>query len=136
MTGESWFGGGADMTPTFVNKDDTTLFHQKMEEACRPYDETYYPKFKKRCDEYFYLPHRNEPRGEGGIFFDYMNTGDWETDFDFVKDVGRKTLEAITTIVNQHKELSWTAQEKDEQLLTGGSTEAILMSMPPTVKWA
>ena len=114
-------------------------------------------KFKKRCDEYFYLPHRNEPRGEGGIFFDYMNTGDWETDFDFVKDVGRKTLEAITTIVNQHKELSWTAQEKDEQLLkrgryvefnllwdrgtlfgikTGGSTEAILMSMPPTVKWA
>tara|TARA_B100000123_G_scaffold271759_1_gene252361 strand:- start:256 stop:1062 length:807 start_codon:yes stop_codon:yes gene_type:complete len=157
VTGESWFGGGADMTPTFVNKDDTTLFHQKMEEACRPYDETYYPKFKKRCDEYFYLPHRNEPRGEGGIFFDYMNTGDWETDFDFVKDVGRKTLEAITTIVNQHKELSWTAQEKDEQLLkrgryvefnllwdrgtlfgikTGGSTEAILMSMPPTVKWA
>ena len=157
VTGESWFGGGADMTPTFVNKEDTILFHQKMEEACLPYDETYYPKFKKRCDEYFYLPHRKEPRGEGGIFFDYMNTGDWDRDFDFVKDVGRKTLEAITTIVNQHKELSWTAEEKDEQLLkrgryvefnllwdrgtlfgikTGGSTEAILMSMPPTVKWA
>ena len=157
VTGESWFGGGADMTPTFVNKEDTVIFHQKMEEACSPYDETYYPKFKKRCDEYFYLPHRNEPRGEGGIFFDYMNTGDWERDFAFVKDVGRKTLEAITTIVNEHKDLNWTAEEKDEQLLkrgryvefnllwdrgtlfgikTGGSTEAILMSMPPTVKWA
>ena len=157
VTGESWFGGGADMTPTFVNKKDTKLFHSKMEEACNPYNESYYPDFKKKCDEYFYLPHRNEPRGEGGIFFDYLNTGDWEKDFSFLKSVGQKTLEAITEIVKQHKGLNWTTEEKEQQLIkrgryvefnllwdrgtlfgikTGGSTEAILMSMPPTVKWA
>ena len=156
VTGESWFGGGADMTPTFVNKKDTKFFHQKLEEACRPYGEDYYNEFKKKCDEYFYLPHRNEPRGEGGIFFDYMNTGDWKKDFEFVKKVGIKTLEAINGLVSQHKNTSWTQQEKEQQLLkrgryvefnllwdrgtlfglkTGGSTEAILMSMPPTVKW-
>jgi len=157
VTGESWFGGGGDMTPTFVNEKDTIFFHEKMEEACNPYDKSYYPEFKKQCDEYFYLPHRNEPRGQGGIFFDYLNTGDWEKDFSFVKDVGQKTLEAITTIVKKHKDIKWSEDEKDLQLIkrgryvefnllwdrgtlfgikTGGSTEAILMSMPPTVKWA
>ena len=156
VTGETWFGGGADMTPTFIDKKDTELFHLKMEEACKTGNENYYSEFKKNCDEYFYLPHRKEPRGEGGIFFDHLNTGNWDKDFDFIKEVGVKTLEGITTIVNKHKDLSWTADEKEQQLIkrgryvefnllwdrgtlfglkTGGSTEAILMSMPPTVKW-
>ena len=156
VTGESWFGGGADMTPTILNSQDTSFFHQKMEEACNPFGENYYTDFKKNCDEYFYLPHRQEPRGIGGIFFDYMNTKDWNADFEFVKSVGLKTHEAITSLVNQHKERSWSEDDKEKQLLkrgryvefnllwdrgtlfglkTGGSTEAILMSMPPTVKW-
>lgn len=156
VTGDTWFGGGADMTPTFIEKSDTDFFHMKMKEACVDHDENYYSEFKKKCDEYFYLPHRREPRGEGGIFFDYLNTGEWENDFAFVKEVGQKTLEAITNIIKKHKDSKWTTEEKDQQLIkrgryvefnllwdkgtlfglkTGGSTEAILMSMPPTVKW-
>ena len=156
VTGQSWFGGGADMTPTFINKNDTSFFHSKMKQACEKHNPTYYPKFKKNCDEYFYLPHREEPRGEGGIFFDHLNTGDWEKDFSFVKDVGKLTLESITEIVKKHKDQTWSDEEKDKQLIkrgryvefnliwdrgtlfglkTGGSTEAILMSMPPTAKW-
>ena len=156
VTGESWFGGGADMTPTTVNKKDTKHFHDKMKEACSPYNKKYYPEFKKKCDEYFYLPHRKESRGEGGIFFDYLNTGHWGKDFSFVKDVGLRTLEAITEIVKLHKDLQWSDNEKEAQLIkrgryvefnliwdrgtlfglkTGGATEAIMMSMPPTAKW-
>ena len=156
VTGESWFGGGADMTPTFVNKGDTRFFHSKLEEACDAHNKTYYPAFKKQCDEYFFLPHRNEPRGEGGIFFDHLNTKDWEKDFEFIKDVGKTTLETITAIVKKNMYKDWTSEEKEQQLIkrgryvefnllwdrgtlfgikTGGSTEAILMSMPPTVKW-
>ena len=156
ITGESWFGGGADMTPTIVNPKDTKYFHSKMKDACTPYNEKYYTKFKKKCDEYFYLPHRKEARGEGGIFFDYLNSGDWEKDFSFVKDVGARTLEAITEIVKLHKDTQWNEIEKEAQLIkrgryvefnliwdrgtlfglkTGGATEAIMMSMPPTAKW-
>ena len=156
VTGQSWFGGGADMTPTFINKNDTKLFHSKLEKACQNHNKEYYPKFKKNCDEYFYLPHREEARGEGGIFFDHLNTGQWDKDFSFVKDVGIKTLEAISQIVKKHKDQNWTLEEKEQQLIkrgryvefnliwdkgtlfglkTGGSTEAILMSMPPTAKW-
>tara|TARA_Y100000385_G_scaffold105006_1_gene108821 strand:+ start:3845 stop:4660 length:816 start_codon:yes stop_codon:yes gene_type:complete len=156
VTSETWFGGGADMTPTFINEEDNHFFHSKMEEACNAHNEKYYPKFKKQCDEYFFLPHRDEPRGEGGIFFDHLNTKDWEKDFEFVKEVGRKTLQAITTIVKNNMHKDWTRNEKEQQLIkrgryvefnllwdrgtlfgikTGGSTEAILMSMPPTAKW-
>tara|TARA_B110001450_G_scaffold177218_1_gene165532 strand:+ start:16 stop:831 length:816 start_codon:yes stop_codon:yes gene_type:complete len=156
VTGQSWFGGGADMTPTFINKNDTEFFHSKMKQACETQNQTYYPEFKKNCDEYFYLPHREESRGEGGIFFDHLNTGDWEKDFSFVKDVGTKTLDSITEIVKKHKDQTWSNEEKEKQLIkrgryvefnliwdrgtlfglkTGGSTEAILMSMPPTAKW-
>ena len=156
VTGQSWFGGGADMTPTFINKKDTKLFHSKMKQACENHNTTYYTKFKKNCDEYFYLPHRDESRGEGGIFFDHLNTGEWEKDFSFVKDVGKHTLESITEIVKKHKDQAWSDEEKEQQLIkrgryvefnliwdrgtlfglkTGGSTEAILMSMPPTAKW-
>ena len=156
VTGQSWFGGGADMTPTFVNKNDTEFFHSKMKQACETQNQIYYPEFKKNCDEYFYLPHREESRGEGGIFFDHLNTQDWEKDFSFVKDVGTKTLDSITEIVKKHKDQTWSNEEKEKQLIkrgryvefnliwdrgtlfglkTGGSTEAILMSMPPTAKW-
>ena len=156
VTGQSWFGGGADMTPTFINQNDTKLFHSKLEKACQNHNKEYYPKFKKNCDEYFYLPHRKEARGEGGIFFDHLNTGQWDKDFSFVKDVGTKTLEAISQIVKKHKDQGWTLEEKEQQLIkrgryvefnliwdrgtlfglkTGGSTEAILMSMPPSAKW-
>ena len=156
VTGQTWFGGGADMTPTFIDQNDTKFFHSKLEMACQNHNKDYYKRFKKNCDEYFYLPHRKEARGEGGIFFDHLNTGQWDKDFSFVKDVGTKTLEAISQIVKKHKDQSWTLEEKDQQLIkrgryvefnliwdrgtlfglkTGGSTEAILMSMPPTAKW-
>jgi coproporphyrinogen III oxidase len=156
VTGDTWFGGGADMTPTFKNEEDTLFFHDKMKQACDPHNETYYLDFKKQCDEYFYLPHRKEARGEGGIFFDHLNSGDWSKDFEFIKDVGRRTHESIIYIVKAHMKKKWTSEEKEEQLIkrgryvefnllwdrgtlfgikTGGSTEAILMSMPPTAKW-
>ena len=156
VTEDSWFGGGADMTPTFENKNDTETFHRKMKESCDPTDKNYYEEFKKNCDEYFYLPHREEARGVGGIFFDHLNTNDWEKDFNFIKEVGNKTLEAISEIIKLHKNKEWNNEEKEKQLIkrgryvefnliwdrgtlfglkTGGSTEAILMSMPPSAKW-
>jgi coproporphyrinogen III oxidase len=157
VTTETWFGGGADMTPTFINEYDKKYFHSKMEEACDNHNEKYYKEFKKNCDKYFYLPHRDEPRGVGGIFFDHLNTGNWGKDFSFVKEVGEKTLEAIVDIVKANMGKPWTKKQKEKQeikrgryvefnliwdrgtlfgLKTGGSTEAILMSMPPTAKWA
>ena len=156
VTDDFWFGGGADMTPTFENQKDTDTFHKRMKESCDSTDEKYYKEFKKNCDEYFYLPHRQEARGVGGIFFDHLNTNDWDKDFNFIKEVGKKTLEAITDIVEEHKGKKWTKEEKEKQLIkrgryvefnliwdrgtlfglkTGGSTEAILMSMPPQAKW-
>ena len=157
VTDDSWFGGGADMTPTLENQKDTDTFHRKMKESCDSTAKNYYKEFKKNCDEYFYLPHREEARGVGGIFFDHLNTNDWERDFNFVKEVGKKTLEAITEIIETHKDKKWTKEEKEKQLIkrgryvefnliwdrgtlfglkTGGSTEAILMSMPPEAKWS
>lgn len=156
VTQDSWFGGGTDMTPTFENEEDTDFFHSSLKGACDKHDVNYYKDFKKNCDEYFYLPHRNEPRGVGGIFFDHLNTGDWDKDFNFVKEVGGQTLEIINQVVKNKKDLDWTDEEKDKQLVkrgryvefnliwdrgtlfglkTGGSTEAILMSMPPEAKW-
>ena len=156
VTQDSWFGGGTDMTPTFENEEDTDFFHSSLKGACDKHDVNYYEDFKKNCDEYFYLPHRNEPRGVGGIFFDHLNTGDWDKDFNFIKEVGGQTLEIINQVVKNKKDLDWTDEEKDKQLVkrgryvefnliwdrgtlfglkTGGSTEAILMSMPPEAKW-
>ena len=156
VTQDSWFGGGTDMTPTFENEEDTDFFHSSLKGACDKHNVNYYEDFKKNCDEYFYLPHRNEPRGVGGIFFDHLNTGDWDKDFNFVKEVGGQTLEIINQVVKNKKDLDWTDEEKDKQLVkrgryvefnliwdrgtlfglkTGGSTEAILMSMPPEAKW-
>jgi len=156
QTGKKWFGGGADMTPSISNNDDVNFFHRSIENVCNKYDKNYYPDFKKQCDEYFYLPHRDEPRGEGGIFFDHLNNNNFDNDFNFIHDFGEDILTTICTIIEKRKNKSWSQDEKDIQLYkrgryvefnllwdrgtlfglkTGGSTEAILMSMPPTAKW-
>ena len=156
QTGKKWFGGGADMTTSISNNDDVNFFHRSIENVCNKYDKNYYPDFKKQCDEYFYLPHRDEPRGEGGIFFDHLNNNNFDNDFNFIHDFGEDILTTICTIIEKRKNKSWSQDEKDIQLYkrgryvefnllwdrgtlfglkTGGSTEAILMSMPPTAKW-
>jgi coproporphyrinogen III oxidase len=156
VTSKHWFGGGGDLTPMAPVDEDTADFHAAYKAACDKYDPAFYPDFKKRCDEYFFLPHRNEPRGVGGIFYDYHNTGDWETDFAFTQDVGRAFLDIYPKLVARHMNESWTPEQREHQLIrrgryvefnllhdrgtqfglkTGGNTEAILMSMPPEVKW-
>ena len=155
-TDEQWFGGGADLTPTIINDDDVEEFHNTFRDACNNHDKSYYQNFRKQCEEYFFLPHRNEERGKGGIFFDHMNTGDWKKDFEFVKEVGMAFLKVVPSIIKKRKNIRWDENEKNLQLLkrgryvefnllwdrgtqfglkTGGNTEAILMSMPPEAKW-
>lgn len=155
-TSKSWFGGGADLTPMYPDETDTADFHAALKECCDRHDPAYHPKFKAWCDEYFFLPHRNEARGVGGIFYDYLDSGNWDNDFAFTKDVG-KTFEAIyTTLVRRHMNKDWTPEQREHQLVrrgryaefnllydrgtqfglkTGGNTDAILMSMPPEAKW-
>jgi len=156
VTSKAWFGGGADLTPMVPDENDTAAFHAALKGACDRSDPAYYPRFKQWCDEYFHLPHRNEPRGVGGIFFDQLDSGDWEHDFDFTKSVGESFLESYPKIARKHLNESWSAAEREHQLVrrgryvefnllydrgttfglkTGGNTEAILMSMPPEVKW-
>lgn len=156
VTGTNWFGGGADLTPTFPNKADTALFHGALKEACDGHNSDYYELYKTWCDEYFFLPHRKEPRGVGGIFFDYVNTGDWKEDFMFIRDVGIAFLEIYPEIVKHHMDKPWTSKDREQQLIkrgryvefnllhdrgtqfglqTGGNIDAILMSMPPSAKW-
>jgi coproporphyrinogen III oxidase len=127
-----------------------------MKESCDKANNDYYEIYKKNCDEYFYLPHREEARGEGGIFFDHLQSNNWDKDFYFIKELGKSTLKAITTIVRNLKEDKWTEKEKEQQLIkrgryvefnliwdrgttfglkTGGNIDAILMSMPPSAKW-
>ena len=157
VTGRSWFGGGADLTPTAVFDDaDRTDFHAGLKGACDAHDPRFYPAFKDWCDRYFFLPHRNEPRGVGGIFYDNHDTGDFARDFAFTKDVGQAFLDTYPAIVARHMDRPWTPEQREAQLVrrgryvefnllydrgtafglkTGGNTEAILMSLPPEVRW-
>ena len=156
VTTQGWFGGGGDLTPVFPVEEDTANFHQAYKGACDKYDEGYHPKFQQWCDDYFYLPHRGETRGVGGIFYDNLNSGDWDTDFAFTQDVGRAFLQAYPTIARRHMDKDWTDAQRHAQLVkrgryvefnllydrgttfglkTGGNTEAILMSMPPEARW-
>ena len=156
VTTKSWFGGGSDLTPTSPSEEDTRDFHAALKRICDAHDSGYYPRFKKWCDEYFFLPHRNEPRGVGGIFFDYLNTGDWEADFAFTREVGLAFLEIYPQIVRRRMGQPWTETEREHQLVrrgryaefnllydrgtqfglkTGGNVDAILMSLPPLVRW-
>jgi coproporphyrinogen III oxidase len=154
-TTKSWFGGGGDLTPMFPDDAETAAFHAAFQEACDKHDPEYYPKFKKWCDEYFYLKHRDEPRGVGGIFYDYIDQ-DFEKDLAFTKDVGLAFLDVYPRIARVRMNEDWTEEERRHQLIkrgryvefnllydrgtvfglkTGGNTEAILMSMPPEVIW-
>ena len=158
VTSQAWFGGGADLTPMFpeAHADDGAHFHAAFQRACDASDPGYYPRFKKWCDEYFYLPHRQEPRGLGGIFYDQLNAGDWVKDFAFTQAVGRAFRDIYPEIVKRNWAKSWTPEERRHQLVrrgryvefnllydrgttfglkTGGNTEAILMSLPPEVIW-
>ena len=154
-TTRSWFGGGADLTPMVINTEDKESFHKAFRSACNKHDDTYYARFKEWCDDYFYLKHRNEPRGVGGIFYDQL-ANNFEADFNFTKEVGSTFASIYPTIVKRHMNKTWTKKERHSQLIkrgryvefnllydrgtllglqTGGNVEAILMSLPPAVAW-
>jgi coproporphyrinogen III oxidase len=161
-TSEGWFGGGADLTPMLSDQrradaPDTIQFHAAMRAACDAHDSAYYDKFKAWADKYFFLPHRNTARGVGGIFYDHLNTGSFEKDFSFTRDVGEALLDVYPKIVRQRMTETWTPAEREEQLAcrglyvefnllydkgtmfglqTGGNIETILSSMPPLVSWS
>jgi len=156
VTSKGWFGGGGDLTPVFPDDDETQIFHAAYRGACDEFDSGYYPRFKQWCDEYFYLPHREEARGVGGIFYDEVNTGDWESDFAFTQAVGRAFADVYPKLARAKMNSAWNDEQRQAQLIkrgryvefnllydrgtlfglkTGGNTEAILMSMPPEVIW-
>lgn len=156
VTTKSWFGGGSDLNPMYPDEQDTADFHARLKAACDQHDPEYYPRFKEWCDEYFFIPHRNEARGVGGIFYDYLDSGDWNADFAFTKDVGRAFLDIYPKLVSRHMERPWTDEQRRHQLFrrgryaefnlvydrgtqfglkTGGNVEAILMSLPPEAAW-
>ncbi len=156
ITTRSWFGGGGDLNPMFPVPIETEQFHAAFKRACDAHNPDYYPTFKAWCDEYFFIPHRGEARGVGGIFYDYLNTGDWNADFAFTQDVGKAFLDVYPQLVRQNMNKNWTAEQRQHQLFrrgryaefnllydrgtlfglkTGGNIEAILMSMPPEAAW-
>ena len=156
VTTKSWFGGGSDLTPIYPDAAATAEFHAALAGACAAYDGTSYDRFKAWCDDYFFIKHRGEPRGAGGIFFDYLDSGDWERDFAFLRSVGEAFFAVYPEIVRPRMRLSWTAEQRRHQLVrrgryvefnllydrgtifglkTGGNVEAILMSLPPEAAW-
>ena len=154
-TTQNWFGGGIDVTPSKKDDNEKKEFHKILKDMCDQHNKNYYHKYKKWCDKYFYLPHRNEPRGIGGIFFDYKKNN-FEKDFKFVRDVGTTFQFIFQKIIEKKLKKKWTAKDKELQyikrgrytefnllydrgtkfgLQTGGNIEGILMSLPPLAKW-
>jgi coproporphyrinogen III oxidase len=161
VTSEWWFGGGGDLNPTQTRQrneafEDAVAFHSPYRDACEKHAAGLYERYKKWAQEYFWLPHRGEPRGVGGIFYDHHNSGDWERDFAFTQDVGRAFLAAYPPLLRKRMHEPWTDADREEQLVqrgryvefnllydrgttfglkTGGNVESILSSMPPVAKW-
>ena len=152
-----WFGGGYDLTPYYGNEEDCRHWHQTAKNACDPFGEDLYPRLKKWCDDYFYLPHRQEARGVGGVFFDDMNQPDFATSFAIMQNIGDSYLSAYTPILERRKDMPFGDKQRDFQLhrrgryvefnlvydrgtlfglQSGGRTESILMSLPPEVRWS
>ena len=154
-TTQDWFGGGIDITPSKIDKNEKIEFHKNLRNMCNRHNKNYYEKYKKWCDEYFYLPHRNEARGIGGIFFDY-ETKDWIKNFKFIRELGLAFIDISNKVINRKKKLKYSKKDKEKQLIkrgryvefnllydrgtkfglnSGGNIDSILMSLPPEAKW-